>query len=68
MFEDVAKSYDLMNDTMSLGIHRIWKDVFMERLGPTHGTNLLDMAGGTGKSVNHQFSKQFKFLIPLLYR
>lgn len=48
MFEDVAASYDLMNDAMSMGIHRIWKDIFMERLGPTHGTKLLDMAGGTG--------------------
>lgn len=37
-----------MNDAMSLGIHRVWKDIFMERLGPTHGTRLLDMAGGTG--------------------
>lgn len=48
VFEDVAASYDLMNDAMSMGIHRIWKDIFMERLGPTHGTKLLDMAGGTG--------------------
>lgn len=49
VFEEVAKSYDIMNDAMSLGIHRIWKDVFMQRLHPTHGTKLLDMAGGTGK-------------------
>lgn len=48
MFQDVAASYDLMNDAMSMGIHRIWKDIFMERLGPTQGTKLLDMAGGTG--------------------
>jgi 2-methoxy-6-polyprenyl-1,4-benzoquinol methylase len=48
VFEDVANSYDLMNDAMSLGIHRIWKDCFMEKLGPVAGTNLLDMAGGTG--------------------
>lgn len=48
VFEEVAKSYDLMNDAMSMGIHRVWKDQFMERLGPTHGTRLLDMAGGTG--------------------
>lgn len=48
VFRDVASSYDLMNDAMSLGIHRVWKDVFMERLAPTHGTKLLDMAGGTG--------------------
>lgn len=48
VFEDVAQSYDLMNDAMSLGIHRIWKDVFVEKLGPTPGIKLLDMAGGTG--------------------
>ncbi|ALC48491.1 CG2453 [Drosophila busckii] len=48
VFEQVAKSYDLMNDAMSMGIHRVWKDVFIERLGPTHGMRLLDMAGGTG--------------------
>lgn len=48
VFEDVAASYDLMNDAMSMGVHRIWKDIFMERLGPVHGTKLLDMAGGTG--------------------
>lgn len=49
VFETVAEKYDLMNDAMSFGIHRIWKDIFMNRLAPTHGTKLLDMAGGTGK-------------------
>lgn len=49
VFQEVAQSYDLMNDAMSLGIHRVWKDIFIERLGPTNGTRLLDMAGGTGK-------------------
>lgn len=48
VFEQVAKSYDLMNDAMSMGIHRVWKDIFIERLGPQHGMRLLDMAGGTG--------------------
>ncbi|KAL0117817.1 hypothetical protein PUN28_008896 [Cardiocondyla obscurior] len=48
VFENVAKSYDLMNDVMSVGIHRIWKDIFIQELGPTHGTRLLDSAGGTG--------------------
>lgn len=48
VFEEVAKSYDLMNDAMSFGVHRIWKDIFMERLGASRGTKLLDMAGGTG--------------------
>ncbi len=48
VFEEVAKSYDLMNDAMSFGVHRVWKDVFIERLGASRGTKLLDMAGGTG--------------------
>ncbi|EDW29875.1 GL15869 [Drosophila persimilis] len=48
VFEQVANSYDMMNDAMSMGIHRLWKDIFVERLGPTHGMRLLDMAGGTG--------------------
>ncbi|XP_031831663.1 ubiquinone biosynthesis protein COQ3, mitochondrial [Nomia melanderi] len=48
VFEKVANSYDQMNDAMSLGVHRIWKDIFIQRLGPTHGSKLLDSAGGTG--------------------
>lgn len=48
VFEIVADKYDVMNDVMSLGIHRLWKDIFMRRLAPTPGTELLDMAGGTG--------------------
>ena len=49
VFENVAKNYDLMNDTMSGGVHRLWKDYFMKQLSPTPGTKLLDVAGGTGK-------------------
>lgn len=48
VFENVANSYDKMNDVMSMGIHRIWKDIFVQELGPTHGTHLLDSCGGTG--------------------
>ncbi|XP_071448179.1 2-methoxy-6-polyprenyl-1,4-benzoquinol methylase, mitochondrial [Hetaerina americana] len=48
VFETVAESYDNMNDAMSFGIHRIWKDIFMQRLSPTLDTRLLDVAGGTG--------------------
>ena len=44
----MADSYDNMNDAMSFGIHRIWKDIFIQELGPTHGSRLLDSAGGTG--------------------
>lgn len=39
-----------MNDVMSLGIHRIWKDIFVHRLAPTENTKLLDVAGGTGEN------------------
>uniref|UniRef100_A0A8D8VEQ3 2-methoxy-6-polyprenyl-1,4-benzoquinol methylase, mitochondrial n=1 Tax=Cacopsylla melanoneura TaxID=428564 RepID=A0A8D8VEQ3_9HEMI len=52
VFENVAKSYDTMNDAMSFGIHRLWKDIFIDRLGPTHDTKLLDVAGGTGRTTN----------------
>jgi len=48
VFHKVADSYDLMNDAMSLGIHRIWKDLFLRRLDPGPRTKLLDVAGGTG--------------------
>nr|CAD7600836.1 unnamed protein product [Timema genevievae] len=48
VFENVAESYDTMNDAMSFGIHRIWKDIFIQRLAPSHDTQLLDVAGGTG--------------------
>lgn len=48
VFDKVAESYDLMNDVMSCGIHRLWKDLFVYRLGPSEDTKLLDVAGGTG--------------------
>lgn len=48
VFKNVATSYDIMNDAMSIGIHRLWKDFFIEKLAPTHGSHFLDMAGGTG--------------------
>lgn len=48
VFKNVAPKYDLMNDLMSLYIHRIWKDHFVSRLDPLPGTKLLDVAGGTG--------------------
>jgi ubiquinone/menaquinone biosynthesis C-methylase UbiE len=47
----VASKYDVMNDAMSFGIHRIWKDIFIQRLSPTANTHLLDVAGGTGNRV-----------------
>ena len=48
VFKRVADDYDLMNDAMSLGIHRLWKDHFIRRLAPLPGTKLIDVAGGTG--------------------
>jgi demethylmenaquinone methyltransferase/2-methoxy-6-polyprenyl-1,4-benzoquinol methylase len=48
VFSSVASSYDLMNDLMSGGQHRLWKDMFVRRLRPRPGERILDMAGGTG--------------------
>ncbi len=48
VFDSVAPKYDLMNDLMSLGIHRAWKRAFVQALGPRPGLRLLDLAGGTG--------------------
>nr|XP_012611983.1 2-methoxy-6-polyprenyl-1,4-benzoquinol methylase, mitochondrial isoform X2 [Microcebus murinus] len=48
VFESVAKKYDVMNDMMSLGIHRVWKDLLLWKMRPIPGTQLLDVAGGTG--------------------
>ncbi|WP_299562619.1 bifunctional demethylmenaquinone methyltransferase/2-methoxy-6-polyprenyl-1,4-benzoquinol methylase UbiE [uncultured Sulfitobacter sp.] len=55
LFNDVANKYDIMNDVMSLGIHRIWKEAMMDWLAPRPGQTLLDVAGGTGDVA-------FKFL------
>ena len=48
VFGSVASKYDIMNDVMSVGIHRVWKDAMMDWLAPRAGTKLLDVAGGTG--------------------
>ena len=48
VFDSVAANYDLMNDLMSLGIHRVWKQAFADWLAPRPGHRLLDVAGGTG--------------------
>jgi demethylmenaquinone methyltransferase/2-methoxy-6-polyprenyl-1,4-benzoquinol methylase len=48
VFASVAKRYDIMNDLMSAGMHRLWKDDFVRRLNPRAGEQILDMAGGTG--------------------
>ncbi len=48
VFSSVASKYDVMNDLMSGGIHRLWKDAMMDWLAPRPGQHLLDVAGGTG--------------------
>lgn len=48
VFTNVASKYDIMNDVMSVGIHRVWKDAMMDWLAPRNGQRLLDVAGGTG--------------------
>jgi demethylmenaquinone methyltransferase/2-methoxy-6-polyprenyl-1,4-benzoquinol methylase len=48
VFSSVAAKYDVMNDAMSGGMHRLWKDRFVRRVKPQRGEEILDMAGGTG--------------------
>ena len=48
VFSSVARRYDLMNDLMSGGVHRLWKNSMVEWLNPRHGWRVLDVAGGTG--------------------
>jgi demethylmenaquinone methyltransferase/2-methoxy-6-polyprenyl-1,4-benzoquinol methylase len=48
VFSNVAAKYDIMNDAMSAGMHRLWKDRFVKRVKPQPGEAILDMAGGTG--------------------
>jgi demethylmenaquinone methyltransferase/2-methoxy-6-polyprenyl-1,4-benzoquinol methylase len=48
VFSSVARRYDVMNDLMSGGLHRLWKDRFVARVKPRPGERILDMAGGTG--------------------
>lgn len=48
VFQRVATKYDVMNDAMSLGVHRLWKNYFIDKIYPENGLDYLDMAGGTG--------------------
>ena len=48
VFQDVSSKYDMMNDLMSLGIHRLWKKKFINWLNPQKNTTLIDVASGTG--------------------
>ena len=57
VFQDVFKKYDLMNDIMSFGVHRLWKKSFIEYLNPQENTKLLDVASGTGDIVKLYLEK-----------
>ena len=48
VFHNVADNYDMMNDVMSAGVHRLWKDHFVQKIQPDRSMKLLDVAGGTG--------------------
>lgn len=59
VFTSVASKYDVMNDAMSLGIHRLWKDAMLDWLAPRPGMRLLDVAGGTG-DISFRFLDRIK--------
>lgn len=59
VFDTVAYRYDFMNDIMSLGAHRYWKEVLIDFLSPREDTHILDVAGGTG-DVARRFLKRIK--------
>ena len=59
LFENVSGRYDLMNDFMSLGIHRVWKESMLDWLAPRRGQSLIDVAGGTG-DIAFNFIKRAK--------
>jgi len=57
VFQDVFDKYDLMNDIMSLGIHRIWKKEFIDMLNPQKNKKIVDVASGTGDIVKIYLNK-----------
>ncbi|XP_034081139.1 2-methoxy-6-polyprenyl-1,4-benzoquinol methylase, mitochondrial [Gymnodraco acuticeps] len=60
VFENVAQKYDTMNDAMSLGVHRLWKDTLLHVMHPQPGVRLLDVAGGTG-DIAFRFLEYVRF-------
>ncbi len=59
VFSKVNRKYDLMNDIMSLGIHRVWKNKFLDWMNPQQGNSLIDVASGTG-DIAKMYSKIVK--------
>jgi len=60
VFDDTFSKYDLMNDLMSLGIHRVWKSRLIDWMNPKEGDHLIDVASGTG-DVAKSFLKRIQF-------
>ncbi len=63
VFSSVARRYDLMNDLMSGGLHRLWKDRFVAKVKPRPGEQILDMAGGTGDIAFRMAAKGAKITV-----
>ena len=61
VFSKVYKKYDLMNDIISLGVHRIWKNKFIDWMNPVQNSKLIDVASGTG-NIAKLFSRKTKNL------
>ena len=57
VFSQVYRKYDLMNDIMSLGVHRVWKEKFVDWMNPQPNTKLIDVASGTGDIANLFFTR-----------
>ena len=51
VFSDVASNYDLMNDVMSFGAHRLWKTIFIDLVNPLKGEKIIDIGSGSGDLV-----------------
>ena len=60
VFDDAFDKYDIMNDLMSLGVHRLWKDRLIDWMNPKKGDHLLDVASGTG-DVARSFLQRIQF-------
>merc|ERR1712196_250298 len=66
LFNKVSKQYDLMNDLMSFGLHRLWKKDLLRNINDSKPSVILDLAGGTG-DISEHLSKKFKDSIIIIY-
>ena len=66
IFSNVANKYDLMNDLMSFGFHRLWKKKFVEIIDPKKGESIIDVGSGTGDIAKHILKKNFEGKLHLI--